>query len=60
MKKAIVTGAGGFLGFALTKKLLDNNVIVYGISTSDKKISLLKTYKNFIPIIADFTQYHSL
>lgn len=60
MTKAIITGVGGFLGFSIAKKLLNDGVIVYGISTSEEKIESLKQYKNFIPIIANFSQYNQL
>ena len=31
MKKILITGAGGFIGFHLSKKLLDNKFKVLGI-----------------------------
>lgn len=37
MKKAIITGAGGFIGYALTKRLLEENVEVYAIIRSYKE-----------------------
>lgn len=60
MKKAIVTGAGGFIGGAVVKKLLEKNIIVYGIDVSHTSIEKFKEYENFIPVIADFTHYNNL
>ena len=60
MKKAIVTGAGGFIGGALTKKLLDNKCEVYGIDVSEANLSIFADYENFIPVAADFTKYNRL
>lgn len=60
MKKAIVTGAGGFIGSALTKKLLQNNVAVIGIDVSEKTLEKFKHYDNFSMIIADFSKYDKL
>ena len=36
MKRAIITGAGGFIGGALTRHLLDKGVVVYGIDISQE------------------------
>lgn len=59
MKKVIVTGAGGFIGGNLVKKLLAQGTTVYGIDISSDK---LKQYQdeNFIPVVADFSQYSNL
>ena len=57
MKKIIVTGCCGFIGFSLSKKLLKNkNVQIIGIDTINdyydvhlkkQRLKLLKTNKNF-------------
>lgn len=60
MKKIIVTGAGGFIGSAMTKYALERGIIVYGVDVSEKLLEKHGKYKNFIPVIADFTQYHRL
>ena len=60
MKKVIVTGAGGFIGGALTKKLLDKNIIVYGVDISENMLEKFGGYTNFIPVIADFSKYEKL
>ena len=60
MKKAIVTGAGGFIGGALTELLLDKGVTIYGVDISEKALGRHTRKANFCPIIADFTKYGSL
>ena len=60
MKKAIVTGAGGFIGGALTELLLDKGMTVYGVGISEKALGRHTGKANFYPIIADFTKYGSL
>ena len=60
MKKAIVTGAGGFIGGALTEFLLSKDITVYGIDISAKALERHTDKANFIPIIADFTNYEHL
>lgn len=60
MKTAIITGAGGFIGGAMTEKLLMRGVKVYGVDISDEALSRHKDSDRFIPIIADFTKYENL
>ncbi len=60
MKTAIVTGAGGFIGGALTELLLDKGVAVYGVDISEKALSRHSGKINFHPVIADFTKYGRL
>lgn len=60
MKKVIVTGAGGFIGGALTELLLNEGITVYGVDISEKSIGRHSGKANFIPIIADFTKYNRL
>lgn len=60
MKRAIVTGAGGFIGKAVAKRLLDEEIEVWGIDISPKLLEELATNKNFHPVIADFTKYNEL
>ena len=59
MKKVIVTGAGGFIGGNLVRKLLSMGTVVYGIDISADKLNHF-TDKNFVPVIADFAKYSEL
>ncbi len=59
MKKAIVTGAGGFIGGALTELLLQKGTTVYGVDISERALER-HAGQNFIPVIADFSKYHEL
>lgn len=60
MKKAIITGAGGFIGGALTELLLSKGIIVYGVDISEKSLERYEEKDGFIPIVADFTKYEHL
>ena len=60
MKKVIVTGAGGFIGGALTTFLLNKGITVYGVDISEESLKRHSGKENFIPVIADFTKYHEL
>lgn len=60
IKKAIVTGAGGFIGSALTKKLLEQGTYVIGVDISETMLKKFETYENFKPIIAGFDTYNTL
>jgi len=54
LKKAIVTGATGFLGFALTKELVMNNVFVFALCRKgSRRISRLDGLDNVKIIEAD-------
>lgn len=60
MKKVIITGAGGFIGGALTELLLNKGITVYGVDISEKSLERHAGKDNFIPVIADFTKYERL
>lgn len=60
MKKVIITGATGFIGQALTKKLLEQGCTVYGVDINLNILEELKTFGNFISVNADFTRYSFL
>ncbi len=48
MKNILITGISKGLGYFVTKKLLENNYFVYGLSSSvNKNIKLLDNYNNF-------------
>lgn len=55
MKTAIVTGAGGFIGGALSKELLNLGYKVYGADLKAEHLELLCENKNFVPIAIDLT-----
>ncbi len=60
MSKVIVTGAGGFIGSAVVKTLLDKDAAVFGIDIDKNKLTQFEHYKNFTPIVADFSIYNTL
>lgn len=60
MKKAIVTGATGFIGSHICKKLLKDGYVVYGIGRNDKKLSELDKMVNLHPIKLDFVNYDKM
>ena len=60
MKKVIITGAGGFIGGALTKHLLDKGVRVYGVDVSEQMLLRFMEEEGFTPVIAEFSAYSKL
>lgn len=60
MNTVIVTGAGGFIGGALTEFLLDKGVTVYGVDISEAALARHSGKAKFHSIIADFTKYSQL
>ena len=60
MKTAIVTGAGGFIGGAVTELLLGKGITVYGVDVSEKSLERHRDRESFFPVIADFTKYGQL
>lgn len=60
MRTAIVTGAGGFIGGAMTTFLLDKGVKVYGVDISEKALARHAGRKGFTPAIAEFRDYPRL
>lgn len=55
MKTAIVTGAGGFIGGALSKELLHLGYKVYGADVKAEYLEPLCQFENFAPIAIDLT-----
>lgn len=56
MEKILITGGAGFIGFHLSKKLLENNFFVvvidnlndyYDVELKNARLNILKKYKNF-------------
>ncbi len=54
--KILVTGCAGFIGYHLSKRLLEKNIVVFGIDNLNnyydielkkKRLNILKKYKNF-------------
>ena len=57
MKTAVVTGASGFIGGALSRELLQKGVKVYAIDISEEKIKPFIQYGDVIPVKAYFEDY---
>lgn len=57
MKTAIVTGANGFIGRALTRELLKRGTTVYAIGFHFGNDCEINVSKNYIPIELDFQHY---
>ncbi len=64
MEKVLITGGAGFIGFHLSKRLLDNNYQViaidnlnsyYDVSLKEERLKILKEYKNFTFIKLDIS-----
>ena len=57
MKTAVVTGAGGFIGGALTLSLLNRGYKVYGV---DIKGEYMRRFEcgQFVPVVADLSAVH--
>ena len=60
MDKVIITGANGFLGGALARKLLKSNCAVIAVGTSEPQLAQLKEYGNCRTVIATFEDYNNL
>ena len=55
MKIAIVTGAGGFIGGALSKELLNSGYKVYGADLKAEYLEPLCSFDKFIPVAIDLS-----
>jgi UDP-glucuronate 4-epimerase len=67
--KLLITGSAGFIGFHLSKKLLDKNLRVFGVDNLNKyyskslkidRLKILYNYKNFIFSKIDISNINSL
>ena len=69
MSKVLVTGAAGFIGFHLAKKLLDSNFTVCGLDNlnsyydpklKDERLKILQESENFSFVRADLTDQKAI
>lgn len=60
MKSAVVTGATGFIGRALTIALLKAGTKVYAIDLNESKLEALKEYGEVVTIKASFKDYQGI
>ena len=60
MKKAVITGASGFIGKALTKKLLEEDIEVYAIVRSKNKVKEFLNNPFFHVIESDLENYKNI
>lgn len=59
MKKVAITGCTGFFGGTLTRTLLEQGVMVYGIDINEAKLASISN-KNFVPVVVGFEDYAKL
>ena len=59
MKRAIVTGASGFIGKALTRRLLDEGTEVWAVVTAREKLADLVSNGLYVTV-CDFAHYNEL
>ena len=59
MKKAVVTGASGFIGKALTKRLLEAGYQVYAVVRGFNSLENICT-ENLTAVVCDFSHYSEL
>ena len=69
IKKIIITGSAGFIGFSLSKKLLDRGDNIIGIDNhndyydpklKEARVEILKKYSNYQHYIVDLSNYSNL
>ena len=60
LAKVVITGCTGFIGGALTSRLLSQGVVVYGVDVSAERLERFSAFENFHPVVMDFTHYDDL
>lgn len=61
MKKTfVITGASGFIGGALTKRLLEEGHIVYGVSRNLARLKKFELFDTFYGVECDLNEYSKL
>lgn len=60
MQKVIITGASGFIGKALTKKLLDEGITVFAVVRNKLKLTDFAHYDNLKIIECEMNNYKTL
>jgi nucleoside-diphosphate-sugar epimerase len=60
LKKVLITGATGFIGGALAKRLLQNGNKVFGVGRNVTKLNELKQFGDFHAVQAEFSDYINL
>ena len=60
MNNVIITGANGFLGGALAKKLLEKGCKVIAVGTDEVQLRALCEYGNCVPVVSSFEDYKKL
>lgn len=60
MKRVVITGATGFIGKALSLKLLKQGIKVYAIDIDQQKLNELKRYGDVVTIEAKFQDYEKI
>ncbi len=60
MKTAVVTGAGGFIGGALTDELLKNGYAVIALIRDEKQKARFSGRKNLHPVVCDIENQEAI
>jgi nucleoside-diphosphate-sugar epimerase len=60
LRTVVITGATGFIGGVLSRKLLERGVSVYGVGRNQRKLAELSSYPGFTAVPLDFENYADL
>ena len=60
MKTAVVTGAGGFIGGALTYRLAEKGYKVYALVISEKEKGRLPLHENIVPVLGNLESFEDV